>query len=308
MMRVLLCTLVFGCQSGIIESDSDEPNATDTGITEDTSEDTDIEPPAWPSDFSRTGPYTVSAKKGTTALSTGCDMDWTAYSPSEKVTETRVILAHGFSRGQEQMAGWAEHWASWGITVFTPSLCHAVVWDTDHIQNGKDLQAFATFIGDGAPIAYAGQSAGGLAALLAASKDSNTQMVLGLDPVDNDSAGKNAAPSVTVPVAALVGISGQCNANQNGVPMTQKAPNHQLMEVSDADHCDFESPSNILCTGLCSNRGASRSDEDIQSVIRLLSTAWLAWHSNMEPEAARWWDETDEVLAPYLSNGDVQPL
>ena len=95
-MRVLLCTLVFGCQSGIIESDSDEPKATDTGITEDTSEDTDIEPPPWPSDFSRTGPYTVSAKKGTTALSTGCDMDWTAYSPSEKVTETRVILAHGF--------------------------------------------------------------------------------------------------------------------------------------------------------------------------------------------------------------------
>ena len=38
----------------------------------------------------------------------------------------------------------------WGITVFLP--VHAVVWDTDHIQNGKDLQAFATFIGDGAPI------------------------------------------------------------------------------------------------------------------------------------------------------------
>lgn len=306
-MRLLLLPLLLGCQSGIIDAETDDTVPTETGL-KDTAGETDIEPLPWPSDFSAKGPSGVSTKTGTTPLSTGCDMSWTAYVPAEKTSSTIVLLAHGFSRGQEQMAGWAEHWASWGFMVFTPSLCHAVVWDTDHVQNGKDLHAFARFIGEGAPIAYAGQSAGGLAALLAASEDPNTQMMLGLDPVDNDNEGTSVAPSLTVPVAALVGISGQCNAEQNGVTMTRKASGSHIFQVSEADHCDFESPTNILCTGLCSNRGATRSDEAIQSVIRTLSTAWLAWQSDLEPEAARWWDIEDEVLAPYLTAGDIQPL
>jgi len=305
-MRLFVLPLLIGCQSGIIDSGPDDKNTDETGQKEDTGEETD--PPPWPSSFSDRGPSDVSTKTGTSPLSTGCDMKWTSYIPAKKASSTIVMLAHGFSRGQEQMAGWAEHWASWGFTVFTPDLCHASLWDTDHDQNGKDLEAFATFIGEGAPIAYVGQSAGGLAALLAASTDPNAQLMLGLDPVDNDNSGANAATSTNIPIAALVGISGQCNSNQNGASMMQKDPGSRVFEVTDADHCDFESPTNALCTSFCSNRDATRSDEDIQTVIRTLSTAWIAWHSTLEPQASRWWDTEDDVLLPYLNAGDVQPL
>ena len=63
-----------------------------------------------------------------------------------------------------------------------------------------------------------------------------------------------------------------------------------------------------ICTAVCSNNSASRSDSEIQDVILTLSTAWVSWHAGLEAEAQRWWDASDEVLDNYILNGDVMQI
>ena len=149
--------------------------------------------------------------------------------------------------------------------------------------------AFAKLFRESRPVLYAGHSAGGLASILAASEDANARAVLGLDPVDNNGLGQTAAAKLTAPLGTLMGISSQCNSNQNGTTMGRAASEPYQFAVEDADHCDFESPTNIVCTAVCSNNSAARSDSEIQDVILTLSTAWISWHAGLEAEASRWW-------------------
>ena len=107
---------------------------------------------------------------------------------------------------------------------------------------------------------------------------------------------------------ALMGISSSCNADQNGTTMVGAATHAIRFAVTDADHCDFESPTDFLCTGFCSNSSSTRSDAEIQDVIKTLSTAWLRWHTALEPAASRWWDASDDVLTDYLTTGALSPL
>jgi len=105
-----------------------------------------------------------------------------------------------------------------------------------------------------------------------------------------------------------MGISSQCNSNQNGTAMASSASVGHGFTVADADHCDFESPTNAICTTFCSNNSAKRSDGEIQDVIKTMSTAWLSWHAGLETEASRWWDSSDEVMDNYLGDGDLSEL
>ena len=125
------------------------------------------------------------------------------YTPQGVPTPPTVILGHGFLRGGDKMYGWAEHFASWGVEVLAPTLCHYNVFTgVDHEMNGQNMVELATLHGTTSVI-YAGQSAGGLAAIIAASQDNNTIGIVGLDATDTEGApgvpdllGQNYAGSI----------------------------------------------------------------------------------------------------------------
>ena len=139
-----------------------------------------------------------------------------------------------------------EHLASWGLRVATPQLCHSSVLDTDHEVNGDDMVALADALAGTAPVAYAGYSAGGLSALVAASSDTDSAALVGLDLVDSGSLGATYAPSVTAPTHGIVGTPSSCNTQNNGVPIVGSIAGALQGRVTEADHCDFEDPTDFL--------------------------------------------------------------
>ena len=123
-----------------IDDIGDTDDAVDTD-TDDATED--------PVDYRAAGENGVTSATHTINVGDQCEMDVTIYTPDGGGSGPLVILAHGFARGQANMAGWATHYASWGLEVATPTLCHASVLDVDHEANGEDLVALNDVIGLG---------------------------------------------------------------------------------------------------------------------------------------------------------------
>ena len=172
-------------------------------------------------------------------------VNYELYTPVGVSNPPFMVLGHGFLRGGK-MVGWGEHYASWGIEVIVPVLCHYnVLAGVDHEMNGLNMVELAQNHG-ATEVIYAGQSAGGLAAIIAASQDTKAIGVVGLDATDTegvpsvpDFIGQQYASSVTVPAFALIGEPSSCNANNNGVTLFDMMNDSQLIRVSSSDHCDL---------------------------------------------------------------------
>jgi pimeloyl-ACP methyl ester carboxylesterase len=240
-------------------------------------------------DYRARGPHTVAI--ATEPFATSCETEVTTFVPEDRSGTMLVVLAHGFARNKEQMAGWAEHIASWGLPVVTPDLCGVLA--VDHEQNALDLAAVAAHYGQGR-VAYAGHSAGGLAALLAAANEMDTVAVLGLDLTDAFDLGLAAAPGVVAPVGALTGEPEFCNAWGNGLLAVDAAPSATSLHLVGADHCDFENPSDVLCDLACAN--GTVADDVVIDLVAGLGTAWLLGASGETPEALAWWTPGDPHL------------
>jgi len=266
-----------------------------TGIsdaTDGTDATDDSDDPGPPPDLSVAGPATVTTDTGSTPVRDDCTLAWTRYAPDDERARVLVVLAHGFARSQEQMAGWAEHQASWGVEVVTPDLCYAGPFSVDHPANGRAVADLARELADDRPVIVAGHSAGGLAAWLAAADlGSEAAGVLLLDPVDNGELGTDARAGVTAPSAALFAEPGSCNAQGNGVAMV--AEDTRSLRVDGADHCDFEAPTDGICTALCG--ASSDGDEGIRTTLLALTTAFAHWHGGVDPRAEGWWTEGSEL-------------
>lgn len=253
-------------------------------------------------DYSVSGPIAVSS--AIESLETSCGTEVTAFVPAEPIPNTLVVLTHGFARSKEQMAGWAEHMASWGLTTVTPDLCGFIA--IDHEQNAADIELVADTYGAGADVAYVGHSAGGLASLLAAASDRSTLTVLGLDLTDTALLGVNAASDVSVPVASLFGEPDLCNAFGSGVAAVAMAPTSTALRLNGSDHCDFENPSDGLCDLACANGTAD--DVVTTTLIAGLSTSWLMAMSGADPDAFAWWTAGDPHFDALVADGLVTAL
>lgn len=259
--------------------------------------DTDTEAPA-PTDWRARGDAFVSQDTDTWSVP-GCDAEVVRFTPDTPVDPALVVvLTHGFSRTKENMAGLAELLASHGLPVITPDLCHLSFLDTDHPQNGRDLQALAAETG-AARVIYAGFSAGGLASVLAASEDPAAIGVVGLDPVDAGGLGLDAVAGLDVPLWAVFGTPGDCNSDGNGLDWVA---DDQRLRISEAEHCDFESPTDRLCTGFCSVPNPDFADTAIQGAIFGLSIAAIAGVAGVEPIDG-WWRPGGEYYEELSSAG-----
>lgn len=285
---------------------SGEPGDTTAGgaTTEAATDDSTGVPDEPGPDLREAGPYAVEEDSGTASLP-GCSMQYDLRTPAGVAAAPVVVLAHGFQGNRASMAGWAEHWASWGMRVVTPDLCHATIIDTDHAQNGADLQALVVELSLPSPI-YAGYSAGGLAAVVAAADDAGATALLGLDMVDNAGLGASAAASVAVPAFDIVGEPSQCNTTNNGLAVFGAMPDGRALRVTEADHCDFQSPADFLCGLTCTGSNMQFDDAEIQTAVLGLSTAVVLWQGGLEPTGAQWWTPGEHYYELLTGLGILQ--
>jgi len=205
------------------------------------------------------------------------------------------------------MVAWAEHLASWGFAVVTPDLCHSTILDADHPANGADMVLLAEALGIDAPV-YAGYSAGGLAAVIAASQDPGTLGLLGLDMVDNSDSGLMAASSVSAPALALLGEPAQCNQDNNGLAVFSMIGGATRLRLIDSDHCDYQSPAGFLCDLTCSPSNSGNSDADIAAALVGLATGFAMHVSGVDDTGAQWLTVDGPWLSQLIADGLVEPL
>jgi pimeloyl-ACP methyl ester carboxylesterase len=165
-----------------------------------------------------------------------------------------VILAHGFTRTRATFAGHAAMLARAGYWAIVPDLPFLL----DSRDNAVALRELIRQLQQGAAGApldrfvLVGFSAGGLSALLAADAPGVVGYV-GLDPFDRpNGVGLEAARKLAVPAFLLRGPSAACNAYSIAEPWVQALPQLvQDRQLAVASHCDFESPTDGLCTFVC---------------------------------------------------------
>ena len=160
--------LLVACTSSITSPDATWGDDTQVSQTDDTDDDSgqqdsdDTGGTGQAQDYWQTGPNAVTVSQ--TSVTASCEMAVTLYTPDGG--GPRVILNHGFARAPANVAGVAQHLASWGFEVATPALCHLGLAGSNHPQNAADLVTVNTALGGGS-VWVAGHSAGGLAAFLA---------------------------------------------------------------------------------------------------------------------------------------------
>jgi hypothetical protein len=318
----VIWTILLACgDKTTLDTAEDSVSVEDTApATEPSSEDTDTtEPSSEPSsedtdtgtsgstDYSQSGTYTTTSSTQTASLS-NCDspMNYTSVVSSSN-SDTTAVIAHGFFRSSANMIQWAEHLGTWGINALVVDMCHFA----DHQKNGLAIAELVGSLGIDSPL-FVGFSAGGLASLVAASS-ANPQGVLALDPVeDMNGTGSTIYGQVNGTVLGLIGEPSECNSQNNSIGLLQGVQATHTLRVVDADHCDFEAPTDDICQngvlgfGACGNTQAAFSDDQIRSTIRGLGTAGLMWMSGMDNSAASWWTGAD--YTNLANQGYVSPV
>ena len=165
-----------------------------------------------------------------------------------------VILAHGFTRTRETMAGHAVTLARDGYWVVVPDLPY-VMDSRDNAAVLRDLIRQLQHGVAGEPLdrfVLVGFSAGGLSALLAADAPGVVGYV-GLDPFDRPGGvGLEAARKLTIPAFLLRGPSAACNAYSIAEPWVKALPHLvEDRQFAAASHCDFEAPTDGVCRFVC---------------------------------------------------------
>jgi pimeloyl-ACP methyl ester carboxylesterase len=194
-------------------------------------------------------------------------IQYTLHSP-ETPSRNHVILAHGFLRTPDTMDYIAESLADIGIETACIKLKRSTPWNGNHAENARDMIALRESLG-WKNVTYAGFSAGGLSALIAASEDPACTKLLLFDPVDHASLGRVAAAKIRIPTLAILGKPGPGNANRNATAMLAVLPGCRIVEIPAATHCDFEARPSALCHRLTGSKpDAARTAEVHKTLLR----------------------------------------
>jgi predicted dienelactone hydrolase len=194
-----------------------------------------------------------------------------------------IVFGHGFSRSKEQYVNVGSHLATRGFITIIPNFS-----GSDHGRNADDLIAMIDWILarnadpgsifngriDAAAIGSSGHSAGGLSAILAASRDARIRATAPRDPVDSNSLGVNALASVHIPVAITYSEDSSCNANGSARALYAAALSPKRgVKIVGGTHCDPEDPTNFLCTLVCGSAASAR-----QTLYRKYTTGWFEYY------------------------------
>ena len=262
-----------------------------------------------------TGDFEVFTETHTINNSSGQTLEYSLFTGIGSSNNVFIILAHGFSRSKYTMSELAYHYATWGLNVITMDLLYSSIIQNDPFQDAQDLNLISQSVCDGNPVIYMGYSAGGIRSIVAAHNDSNAVAFLGLDLVDAPSDSLNNefialfyASLISIPTWGLLGESSACNANANGLNAYLNTENGKALRITDADHCDFESPTDILCSFLCQGSNENFTDLEIRNVKLSLSTGFLLFHSGLSNNSIEIWEQGNEYYDELISLGAIQEL
>jgi MYXO-CTERM domain-containing protein len=216
------------------------------------------------------GTHTFQKSERTESIA-GKDVAFDLFVPDGAGPFPAVAVGHGFQRSKAKMVGWGEALASRGYVAASVDFPGMI---PDYGLNGKVVSGVLDWLVaqsadpqsplfgrvDGSRRAAVGHSAGGLAAIVAASQDSRIAVVVGLDAVDNADFGKQRASLVGSATVIVGAPPATCNAQGNVEAIYPLLGGPKMMlRVKDAVHCDPESPSDALCGLLCGgNADAAR--------------------------------------------------
>ena len=258
----------------------------------------------------QTGPIEVYASSGTHTTSDGCSLSYQRFTPYDPTTDGEVFVLHGFMRSLTEFSEIAEHLASWGVATTTVTMCHSSFIDIQPAQNAADVVEIAEHLG--APsVVWMGHSNGGVSALMAGAMAPDvTAAVLGWDPVEAlTGGGAEYAAELEAPLAGLFGESdSSCNSSNSGLPIFNEAVDARLLRVTEADHCNFEAPTNWACTLTCSRDKTVYSDAAIADTIFAWSTAWALGHLEEDFDMSPWWTDGGEAQVELRGTGALSSL
>ena len=99
-----------------------------------------------------------------------------------------------------------------------------------------------------------------------------------------------------------------CNANGNGINVYLEAEHGNAISISEADHCDFEFPTNIICTVFCQSGNENYSEQEIKSVILNLSTSYLLYHNGNQDDSNLFWTPGNYYYDDLIDQGAIEQL
>lgn len=203
-----------------------------------------------------------------------------------------VIASHGWSAAADQQLGWAKQFASWGFVVVAPSFPNSLSPNdmTDATVIGTLAKSYADpsyaspAQGKVAPhlLGLEGHSAGGLATTIAAAAIEPQAVVL-FDPVDSNSDGQHALPSICGPLLGEFADPSSCNNQEAWWPYANTAAGAEvLFHVVGSTHCDGENPPRSLCGGVC----GGAADATREATYARYATAFFLAHLAGDATAA----------------------
>ncbi len=284
------------------DTSTDDPTTETTDTSETTDESTgdgDGDPQG--DDYDQPGPYAVSDSTATMQVSPQCNLEYGIFEPNTLLSDTPVLLAHGFMRSIEAMAPTAEHIASWGVKVYTVPLC-TNSFQINHQQNGEAMAALGEALAPEGAV-YAGFSAGGLAAFVATAEANNAVAYVGLDAVDNNGLAGQVVGQVGVPVRGMIAEPGQCNTNNNFLPVYDQIAGAPVIKVVDAQHFDFETDAcgigDFGCT-FCAPNGP-----DTRATALGLTTAAVLVETGADLGGETWWEPGGSYFDDLVQQGKI---
>tara|TARA_R110000824_G_scaffold88189_6_gene216920 strand:+ start:5386 stop:6267 length:882 start_codon:yes stop_codon:yes gene_type:complete len=260
-----------------------------------------------PVDYGQRGEYAVTTDEGSIIINDTCELEFTTKTAYGVQSPPRVILSHGWARSSTEMERWGHELASWGLEVVLTDLCYNWM-QVDHMANAQSLITLNQTLGS-RKVVYAGHSFGGLASLLAGADDHDAVGVIGLDPIDTEMSFGFLAEQVGVPVFGIFGESSPCNSEGNGLGLFSVSDNFIGLRVAEADHCDFENPTNDICIIACGGTNNRFSDEEIKQIIQGLFVS--AAHGVLSEDSyalLNWWDHDGYYYNINYSSGIIEPI
>jgi dienelactone hydrolase len=199
-----------------------------------------------------------------------------------------LVLGHGFARARAQHVNNGAFLASHGYIVVTVDFPSPFSPDFDawaaqisaaldwlEAQNADSASRFYQQIAVDR-LGALGHSAGGMATWVAAGQDNRIKATMPLDPVPANDADLPALGAGLVAPSGWTGAPGSsCNASASYnqlYPLVAASHKAQYI-VSNATHCDFEDPSNFLCTLTCGGTSDAR-----RQVWRRYTVAWFKYY------------------------------
>jgi dienelactone hydrolase len=204
------------------------------------------------------------------------------------------------------------HMATRGFITLIPSFAGG----SDHSRNADDLRACLDWItaqgtGPGSlffgrvntnRFGLTGHSAGGLSAILAASRDARVKVISLMDPVDNSGSGVAALPRVRIPVALTWSEPSSCNANGSAEVLYAAAGAVKRgIKIAGANHSDPQDPVAFLSTLTCGGANSAR-----QALYRRYMVGWFEYYLREDASSAPWvFQVSGGPLAADLAAGRI---